>query len=158
MARLAPRFSANRTVREYTENYYLPALAAGQERAANKGALGAQIVNWRHNLEQKWAGIRFGEVKMESTAQKHTFEVQVFLDEIAPDTVRLELYADGRDDSGPVRQEMARVRPLTGSVNGYVYGASVPATRPAPDFTPRVVPHFPKIAVPLETSQILWQR
>ena len=31
MARLTPRFSANRTVREYTEQYYLPAAAAYRE-------------------------------------------------------------------------------------------------------------------------------
>ena len=28
MARLTPRFSANRTVREYTEQHYLPAATA----------------------------------------------------------------------------------------------------------------------------------
>ncbi len=158
MARLTPRFSANRTVREYAEKYYLPALAAYQERAADKGALGAQIIHWRHTLDRQWAGLRFGEVTIQSNAQQHTYEVQVFLDEIAPDTVRLELYADGHDDDGPVKQEMARVRPLVGSVNGFVYRASVPATRPAADYTPRAVPHFTRVAVPLEAQQILWQR
>ena len=38
MARLTPRFSADRTVREYTEKHYLPAAAASQSRMANKGA------------------------------------------------------------------------------------------------------------------------
>ena len=37
MARLTPRFSANRTVREYTEQHYLPAAAAYRERAADQG-------------------------------------------------------------------------------------------------------------------------
>jgi starch phosphorylase len=40
MALLTPRFSANRTVREYTEQHYLPAAAAYRERAADQGALG----------------------------------------------------------------------------------------------------------------------
>ena len=48
MARLTPRFSANRAVREYTEQHYLPAAAAYRERAANKGAVGRQIVDWQH--------------------------------------------------------------------------------------------------------------
>jgi starch phosphorylase len=52
MARLTPRFSAARTVREYTEEYYLPAAAAYQRRAAAKGRLGARIVNWRRTLER----------------------------------------------------------------------------------------------------------
>jgi len=46
MARLTPRFSANRTVREYTEQHYLPAASAYCERAAGKGAMGMQVVNW----------------------------------------------------------------------------------------------------------------
>jgi starch phosphorylase len=158
MARLTPRYSANRAVREYTERYYLPALAAYRERAADKGALGAQMADWRHALERRWAGLRFGEVKIQSAPQQHTYELQVFLDEIEPDAVRLELYADGDNEHGPVRQEMARVRRLVGSVNGFVYRASVPATRPATDYTPRVVPYFPHAAVPLEASQILWQK
>ena len=44
MARLTPRFSANRAVRDYTEQYYLPAAAAYRARAADKGAVGARIV------------------------------------------------------------------------------------------------------------------
>ena len=36
MARLTPRFSANRTVREYTEQHYLPAATAYRERARTK--------------------------------------------------------------------------------------------------------------------------
>jgi starch phosphorylase len=158
MARLTPRFSANRTVREYTEKYYLPAWTTYRERAAEKGALGVRIINWRHNLERQWAGLRFGEATIQSTAQQHTFEVQVFLDEIDPATVRLELFADGRDDHGPMSQEMTLVRQLVGSVNGSVFRASVPANRPASDYTPRAVPLFAHVAVPLEAARILWQR
>ncbi len=66
MARLTPRFSATRTVREYTEQHYLPAAAAYRERAADKGAVGRQMVNWRQALEQKWATLRLGEVTAET--------------------------------------------------------------------------------------------
>ena len=66
MARLTPRFSANRAVCEYTEQHYLPAAIACQSRVANKGAVGKQMVDWRHSLEQKWATLHFGEVKVET--------------------------------------------------------------------------------------------
>ena len=71
MARLTPRFSANRTVREYTEQHYIPAAAAYRERAADKGAVGRQVVNWQHTLEQKWAALSFGEVKVQTNAAQH---------------------------------------------------------------------------------------
>ena len=66
MAQLTPRFSANRAVREYTEQHYLPAAAAYRVRIADKGAIGGQIVDWQHSLEQKWATLHFGDVKVES--------------------------------------------------------------------------------------------
>ncbi|HTV48272.1 MAG TPA: alpha-glucan family phosphorylase [Phycisphaerae bacterium] len=158
MARLTPRFSANRCVSEYTEKYYLPALETYQRRAADKGAFGAKIVDWRHALQRKWADIRFGLVKVQTAGNKHNFEVQVFLDEIDPDAVRVELYADGANNGAPVCEPMTRGNKLVGSVNGYVYSISVPASRPASDFTARVVPYLPGVVVPLETKQILWQK
>ena len=40
MSQLTPRFSADRTVREYTEKHYLPAATAFLDRSANKGDKG----------------------------------------------------------------------------------------------------------------------
>ena len=57
-----------------------------------------------------------------------------------------------------MRQEMMQGRLLTGSVNGYTYSGSVSADRPASDYTPRIVPRFENVAIPLEAGQILWQR
>ena len=97
MARLTPRFSANRTVREYTEQHYIPAAAAYRERAANNGVIGRQMVDWQHSLDQKWATLRFGEVKVETRGEQHVFEVQVYLNSLDPNEMRVELYADGID-------------------------------------------------------------
>jgi starch phosphorylase len=72
--------------------------------------------------------------------------------------VRVELYADGVNGDGPVRQAMTRVRELVGAVGGYAYSATVPATRPATDYTVRVIPRHLSVAVPLEAAHILWQR
>ncbi len=158
MARLTPRFSTNRAVREYTEQYYLPAATAYRERAADKGANGVQIVNWRHALDQKWAALRFGEVKRETEGEQHIFETQVYLDDLDPEAVRVELYANGIEGSALERVEMKRVRQLVGAINGHAYRAEVPAARPATDYTARLLPHRDGVAVPLEADHILWQR
>jgi starch phosphorylase len=158
MARLTPLFSASRTVREYTEQHYLPAASAYRERAAAKGAAGAQVVNWQHTLAHKWATLRFGEVKAEPDGGRYVVEAQVYFDDLDPDAVRVELYADGVNGDSPVRQEMTRVRELVGAVGGYAYSATVPATRPATDYTARVIPRCPGVAVPLEAAYILWQQ
>ena len=158
MARLTPRFSTNRAVREYTEQHYLPAASAYRERTADKGAIGVQVVKWRHMLEQKWAALRFGEIKVETDGEQHIFEVQVHFDDLDAETVRVEIYADGVKDGAPVREEMKRLRQLVGATNAYAYRAQVPAARPAADYTARAIPHHDGVAIPLEASHILWQR
>jgi starch phosphorylase len=60
MATLTPHFSANRAVREYTERHYLPAAASYRSRSADGGAVGKQMIDWRHSLDQKWPGLHFG--------------------------------------------------------------------------------------------------
>jgi starch phosphorylase len=158
MARLTPRFSADRTVREYTEQYYLPAAAACHTRAANKGTIGRQIVDWRHGLEEKWASLHFGAVKVETKGQQLIFEVQIGLHGLEPKAVRVELYADGIKGGPPVRQEMTCLHPLADESGVYVYSATMDVGRPAMDYTARVMPRFDGVAIPLEDARILWQR
>ena len=158
MAQLTPRFSVNRTVREYTEQRYLPAATAFRERAANKGAIGKQVVDWSQTLEQKWATLHFGEVKVETRGGQHVFEVQVCLNDLDPRAVRVELYADGINGGDPVREEMKCARPLFDPSHGCVFHAKVLATRPASDYTARVIPQRAGVTIPLECARILWQR
>jgi len=157
MARLSPRFSSNRMLREYTEEYYIPLAESYRKRSSKNGAMGTEITKWKHNLEQFWPNLRFGELKVETDGGMHKFEVQVYLNGVEPDSARVELFADGEKNRMPFRQVMKRGRALVGAMNGFVYGAEVPAKRPASDYTPRVIPYFPGVAVPLETSQILWR-
>jgi starch phosphorylase len=158
MAQLTPRFSTNRTVREYTEQHYLPPATAYRSRIANECAIGRQMVDWIHSLKQEWATLRFGGVKVETRGEQLEFEVQVCLNDLDPKAVRVELYADGVMDTAPVWQEMKRVRQLAGTRGCYVYSAAMSAVRPAADYTARVVPHCDGVAVPLEDARILWQR
>jgi glycogen phosphorylase len=158
MARLTPRYSTNRAVREYTEQYYFPAAAAYRERAADQGAVGRNIVNWEHTLKERWGLLRFGDVKVETNATQHIFEAEVYLNDLDPNAVRVELYADGTNNSSPIRQEMTCVQPPAGETRRGIYRASVSATRPATDYTARIIPHCAGVAVPLEVDPILWQR
>jgi starch phosphorylase len=116
------------------------------------------MVAWRYSLEQKWAALRFGEVKVETKGEQHVFDVRVYLDDLDPEAIRVELYADGVNGGIPVRQEMARIRQLVGATGGYVYSAAVSASRPPADYTARVIPHCDGVAIPLEDARIRWQR
>jgi starch phosphorylase len=159
MARLTPRFSANRMVREYTERYYLPAAAAYRRRAAGQGQLGAEIEAWRQGLAKGWPRLRFGDLCVTRSGSRLRFDVQVYLGDLQAADVEVELYADPSAGEGtPTRIAMARVRALEGAVRAFLYAATVETERPAGDFTPRILPARSEAFVPLEARLVLWQR
>jgi starch phosphorylase len=158
MARLTPRFSANRTIREYTEHYYLPAAALYRARAKDKGTMGSQLIAWKHRLEQRWDALRFGEVKVQTDNQQHTFEIQVYLQDLDPASVRVQLCAEESVGAAAVRQDLSMTGPVAGLPGQYVYRGSVSATRPAGDYTARLIPRREGVEVPLENGRVLWQR
>ncbi len=158
MARLTPQFSTCRSVREYTEQYYLPAATRYGERMADNGDSGCAIMEWRRRLDLGWHALRFAQVTVETQENGHLFYAQVYLDDLEPTMVRVELYANGETDEQPVVQEMEMVERLVGTTNGYAYRAQVSAVRSASDYTARVVPRREGVAIPLEASHILWHR
>jgi starch phosphorylase len=156
MARLTPRFSTNRVVRQYTEEHYLSAASAFADRAKNQGANGAALLNWRTQLAKHWSSARFGAATLEQKDGQFLFAVQVYLDDLDPDFVGVELYAEGQNAAAPVRHPMNRGARLAGSANAFAYTASIPASRAAADYTPRVVPRHSGASVPIEAPFILW--
>jgi len=157
MAYLTPLFSANRVVREYTEKHYLPAAAAYGQRSAQAGRMGAELLEWQRELARHWSRVRFGSLANEMHGDHHTFQVQVYLADLDPEAVAVEVYAEGQDGAKPFRQAMQRGEQLVGSANAFLYVANVPATRPASDYTPRVVPYKNGASVPLEAPFICWR-
>ena len=157
MATLTPQFSANRTVREYTEGYYLPAATRYQQRAANQGAAGAAIVELRQKIGSEWDKLGFGEVQTEVVANGYLFQVPVQLGTLSPDNVVVELYANGLNGEAALRIPL--VPDAVVSADGhYHYQALVATTRPTNDFAARLLPQYEGVAVPLEEDRILWQR
>jgi glycogen phosphorylase len=154
MTLLTGQYSASRTVREYTEQFYLPGAQGYVARAANKGELGSRLAQWRCDLHDKWASLRFGEVKVRTEGGQHNFEAQVYLNGLAPEAVRVELFASGAPAE---RVEMRVMQQLVGTGSASAFGAQVSAVRPARDYTARVVPRHEGAAVPLEAAYILWQ-
>ena len=164
VATLTPYFSANRTVREYTDKFYVPGAKAYQERASENGAAGRKIVFWKRSIELGWSGLHFGEVKVQEEkdphtgAESHSFEVQLSLGDISADMLRVELFANGINGEPPERHPLNLLSPAVAGAGMTVYGEKIPATRPAGDYTARALPWLPGVSVPLETAQILWQR
>jgi len=153
MASLTPAYSANRALREYTDRYYIPAATAFAKRAARADG----FAEWKRTLVKRWPLLRFGDVRVHTAEGRHRIDTSVYVGDVDPDTIAVELYAEDEQGSGPVRVPMVRDAPLVGA-HGFLYVADVPDSRPAAHYTPRAVPTHPQVAVPLELALITWAR
>ncbi|MDE2310902.1 MAG: alpha-glucan family phosphorylase [Betaproteobacteria bacterium] len=158
MAQLTGRFSSNRMVRQYTEQFYVPLADAYRQRSADGARLAAGIEDWHTLLKQHWDKLYFGNVTSEMRAEGYCFQVQIYLDGIPPEAVNVELYADALGALERVCHPLARTASLVGANNGYLYTGTVQAGRPVTHYTPRIVPAHSAASVPLEASLITWYR
>ena len=156
MATLTPAFSANRAVRQYTEEHYIPAASTYAARSADHGRAGVDLLAWRQRIGERWGNVRFGALKTQSRDGELSFEVEVYLAGLDPSDVRVEMYAD-TTGGAPFRQEMARADQRLANSPQYVFSAVILTNRPASDFTPRVIPYH-GAATTLEIDRIVWQR
>jgi starch phosphorylase len=158
MATLTPAYSANRSVREYVEQAYLPAAANHRARAERNGELGAEIVQWRAALDYNWPALRFGAVSVQTQGDAHQIRLELHLGALRSSAVVVELYAEASARGPAVRAPMQCLAAPERVGGDHLYQASVPASRPASDYTPRVIPVHAAAQVPLEAAHILWQR
>lgn len=158
MAHLAPRFSSARMLQEYVERAYLPAASLYRRRTTLESGICRDLEKWSRHLERHWPGVRFGEVTAQAGCGRLTVSVVVYLGEISADSVRVELYADPKENEEPFVQQMTPIQSLPDASHGAVYRATFDTDRPPGHFTPRVVPYHPDARIPIENRLIAWQR
>ncbi len=176
MARLTPEFSASRTIRDYTEQYYLPAANAFREREASDGTLGKSLTEWKSKLAQHWPEVGFESVTVKPVAPADTtgatdlaapvpgpasgseFSVRIHTGGLDKDSLRVELYCPAGLGGGIELIPMLQCSDPAGTPDVLAYCVVQPGPRPASDYTVRIIPYHPAAVVPIEVDQIIWQR
>lgn len=145
MAQLTPFYSSNRSVRDYTERYYLPLAESYRKRAENNCSEAIREAKWQHTLQEDWNKLVFGELKVEKEANQYHFSVKVNFNGFDANFVKVQLYSKGSI------QEMKKDA-------GDVYSAYTSLENSPDQFTPRIIPCDASVSIPLEANQILWYR
>jgi starch phosphorylase len=156
LSRLTPRFSSNRMLAEYLDRLYLPATQTFRRRTTHNLQVARDLKRWLRELREHWSSLHWGNLDVSTSGDRHVFRVQVYLGEIPPESVEVELYAEPRGSPAPERHRMRREQSLSGAAGGYRYLAEIGTGRPAADYTPRVVPAHPEAIIPTETPLIRW--
>ena len=158
MARLTPEFSATRAIREYAESHYLPAASRYRDRAADDGALGSSLLQWKQDIDRHWSTVHFVGIRTNTHDGQHFFQADVAPGLLTPDHFRVGLYADSAHEKRAPFQVMNASGPCADTPGTFTYSAQVSATRHVSDYTARIVPYHRNAFVPLEAGQIVWQR
>lgn len=157
IATLAPRFSATRMVQDYLTQAYLPAAAALRRRLADGAAVAHELRQWERRLHRGWRSLHIGAPEVTREADGWSWVLPVYLGEIGPDDIRVELYADAAGTAPAQAVALTRGAPVIGAVGGFSYTGRVASARPATDYTPRIVPFHPDVRVPGELPLIFWK-
>ena len=157
MAALTPEFSANRTVRQYTEEHYIPAATAYARRACADSELTTAFLTWQEEIARHWNDVHFGALTVTEQDGELMFEAEVDLGGLDPGSVLVELYASPQNGGPAFVQEMHPAHAASHESGSYLYATRTPASRAAGDFTPRVLPYH-ALALPTEIRRIVWQR
>ncbi len=121
----APQFSMRRMVKEYTELYYLPAAANGNEIQNDNFQPARELAHWKAQLAQRWRALHIqaesisnGQVKVGEPLQ---VQARVWLNGVAEEEVGVELIAGIPSENAPLAAPI--VTPM--KVVGHEEGATV---------------------------------
>jgi len=157
MSTLTPVFASARMGREYVEKAYLPLATALRARLAD-GCAGAKAAHsWADNLRRHWSGLHISNPTIVRTDDEWRFSVPVFLGDVSPTCVHVELFADAQNKTPAEVITLHQGPTIPGTLNGYVYAGGVATSRPMEDYTIRIVPYHEGVHIPAELPLVIWQ-
>jgi glycogen phosphorylase len=152
MDQLTAMYSANRMVREYVEQFYLPMTAKGSQRSRKAAE---ELLNEHREIKRHWPRLRFNSFNTCEAPEGQTFTVEVYLDGIDEKRIAVELVAEDSEYGPRTVAAMAMKHPLSGSAHTFLYECTVPS-RPEGHYTPRLRVQDERLNLPLENPAILW--
>ncbi len=158
MSVLTQRFSTNRMLREYVERIYIGASENFKLRVKDGFKAAIDIETTMDFLAKHWKFIHFGNMMVEEKDASYVIRLQVYLEQITPKLVEVQLYADPLEGEDAEIHTMSVESTLSGYGNSFTYAVEIPKERPIEHYTPRIVPSYFEAVVPLEDRHILWYR
>ena len=165
MRKLAPFFSSNRMVREYTERFYVPAMGRWSALTSDAMASATSLASWKQRLGQQFHEVRVESVQdnmngVSRVGQPVRVEATVILAGFGPDDVLVQLYHGQLDADGQLQSGQAVEMTAQGPADeaGRVrYAADMPCGKTGlAGYTVRILPRHEALPDPREMGMIRW--
>ncbi len=164
LRKLAPFFNTHRMVRQYTEEFYLPAARRYKALTEPNMERGKALSAWLDKVRREWPSVSIKRVEVQNGSRikvggKLKVRTWVELGQLAPDDVAVELYFGSLDTKGLiVNAEVAPMKPTGERQNGaYEFVATVSCnTSGERGIAVRVLPSHPDMAQRFLPGLIRW--
>ncbi len=166
MRDLGPIFNTNRMVEEYTTKFYLKSNEKRNYLKENNWQKAKEFTTWKTNLLKNWNQIKFvdakvlkelSEIKVDS---KYALSAEVYLGELTPDDVEVQIYygkVDKKDDT--TNNYAITMRHVSSDENKKTHkfeGEIICKSTGHFGFTFRILPKHELLINPFELSVIHW--
>ena len=126
MHRLCPMFNTHRMVSEYWDRFYLPAAERGFQTKENHWEGIKSLAKWREKVMYNWSNIAIRAVHTQpiseiQVGEPFPVEAEVFLGELSPEDVVVEVYAGRVDPSRNYLDRFTQVMSPGGPVGERLY-------------------------------------
>jgi len=162
VGKITPHFSTHRMVREYYDRFYVPAHRFGKLMVSDGKA--KKTAQWRARIKENWPQVR---LENETPRIDHEiragdavpFKARVWLGNLSPDDVSVEIYAGRLASSGELSGGTAIAMKVAAKEgDSYVYSGEISASRSGrQDFALRVLPRHDGLPHPFMPAFIKWE-
>lgn len=159
---IAPVFNTDRMVKEYYERFYIP--ANNFDALLNQPEKAEQVAAWRKKIGDNWYRVSVSDITAAFTKEvlmgdKLNFKARVFLGNLSPEDIQVELYLGQRGPVGDIVKEDAIDMNFTGKDgDAYIYEVQVsPYNSGRQDYALRILPANNSIPHVLTPLYIRWE-
>ena len=167
MSRLAPVYNTNRMVREYAEQFYIPATKRWDDLTRENMNRARKLSAWKRRVRDHFAGVRVESVSDNMDANGDgarvgkdiLVEAVVDLGELDPEDVAVELYFGPLDEDGQLTngQALPMEQVARKGEHRVMYSARMPCARSGmTGYTVRVMPLHEMLPDTRDMAMIRW--
>jgi glycogen phosphorylase len=160
---IAPRFSSTRMIKEYTNEYYIPAIKQFNSLTLSKASKAIKLKEWKEKMRAEWNTIEIFDVSVKENGEPYVgkpinVKASLILGKLTPQDVLVQVYYGTVDPNGELVNTGFETLDLIGTENNlFLYQGSYKC----PDngkqgFTIRVLPTHPLLAEPAELYLCTW--
>ncbi len=132
MRKLGPKFSTNRMVKEYTENFYMKAFKNWKSLSKENFSKTKSLVLWKQHVRDHWNKVNINNSEISGSGAEVgvalKVKAEIYLGELNPDDVVVQIYSGPLDiDRNIIESSPENMVCLDSSENGtYTYEGFIP--------------------------------